>query len=187
MSYKKQLIDLTELELLEIADQYTSASGYLKSRGISSNGNYGAIINKKMKLWDIKWLKKEYKYKKIIKICPVCGSKFETKNDKKETTTCSYSCSNTYFRSGTSNPNWKGNNYRTICFAYHKKECVICKENKIVEVHHLDENNKNNNIGNLVPLCPTHHQYWHSRYKYIVEEKILEYIKEFKFLNRRKI
>jgi hypothetical protein len=29
-------------------------------------------------------------------------------------------------------------------------------------------------------LCPTHHQYWHSRYKEEIEDKIYNYIKEFK-------
>ena len=108
--------------------------------------------------------------------CPVCGS--EKKNLKN--VTCSYSCSNTYFRSGLNNPNFKGNDYRTICFHYHKKECVVCKENNIVEVHHLDENKLNNEPENLIPLCPTHHKYWHSRYKYIIEDQIIKYINKFK-------
>ena len=93
--------------------------------------------------------------------------------------TCSHSCANTYFRSGINNPNWKENTYRTTCFLYHKKECIICGENKIVEVHHLDENNKNNSPNNLIPLCPTHHQYWHSRYKVEIEQKVIDYITEF--------
>lgn len=99
----------------------------------------------------------------------------------KEKMTCSHSCSNTYFRSGVNNPNHKnGDNYRTICFHYHKKECIICGEDKIVSVHHYDENHDNNEITNLVPLCPTHHQYVHSRYKDLVQDKIDEYIAQFK-------
>jgi hypothetical protein len=62
--------------------------------------------------------------------------------------------------------------YRTICFRHHKKECVVCGENKIVAVHHYDENHSNNDPANLIPLCPTHHQYVHSRYKELVMEKI---------------
>lgn len=119
---------------------------------------------------------------KIEKICPICGKNFETVtwSNKKEKTTCSKSCANSFFRSGLDNPNWKDNSYRTTCFYYHKKECVICGEKKIVEVHHMDENHMNNKPENLVPLCPTHHQYWHSRYKEEIENKIYNYIKEFK-------
>lgn len=47
-------------------------------------------------------------------------------------------------------------------------------------VHHFDENKKNNTKENLIPLCPTHHQYWHSRYRFLVEGKIVKYIKNFK-------
>ena len=95
--------------------------------------------------------------------------------------TCSYSCSNSYFRSGQNNPNYKnGNNYRTICFIYHEQKCIICDEDKIVAVHHYDENHDNNSIDNLVPLCPTHHQYVHSKYKDLVIDKIDDYVKNFK-------
>jgi hypothetical protein len=122
-------------------------------------------------------------HKRMIKNCPVCDKSFETMvNHRNEKTTCSYACSNTYFRSGENNPNWsdevKGEfskKYRTICFRHHKKECVVCGENKIVAVHHYDENHKNNDIENLIPLCPTHHQYVHSKYKDEVIGKIDEY------------
>lgn len=120
--------------------------------------------------------KREVKYKQVTKTCPVCGNMFETKEGSRdEKTTCSHSCSNTYFRSGKENPNWDDNSYRTTCFYYHKKECIICGENKIVTVHHFDENHKNNDPENLIPLCPTHHQYVHSRYKNEVIDKIETY------------
>jgi hypothetical protein len=52
-------------------------------------------------------------------------------------------------------------------------------EDKIVDVHHLDENRDNNDIYNLIPLCPTHHRYWHSTYKNEIENKVYSYIKDF--------
>lgn len=120
------------------------------------------------------------KYEIITKVCPVCGKEFETKvGSKEEKTTCSYSCSNTYFRSGTSNPNWKDDSYRSTCFKYHNKKCVICNEDKIVTVHHYDENHNNNEPKNLIPLCPTHHQYVHSRYKDEVMGAIEDYRNDF--------
>lgn len=102
------------------------------------------------------------KYELIEKICPVCNSKFlEKKGHKREKITCSHSCSNTYFAHLRNKPeNWK--NYRTICFKYWKKECILCGFDKVVEVHHLDYNNKNNDKNNLVPVCPNHHQMIHT-------------------------
>jgi predicted HNH restriction endonuclease len=44
----------------------------------------------------------------------------------------------------------------------------------------MDENRKNNNPSNLVPLCPTHHQYIHSRYRDEVLPIVEEYMKNFK-------
>lgn len=124
---------------------------------------------------------KRRKYNIEEKLCPVCDSVFETKiGSKEERTTCSYGCSNIYFRSGEDNGNFKGNNYRTICFHHHEKECVVCGEDLIVEVHHYDENSKNNSPENLIPLCPTHHQYWHSRYRYLVKPSVDEYLENFK-------
>lgn len=143
------------------------------------------ILEKNIDVSNLKKRKTIYEIK--IKICPVCGNEFESKiGNKEERTTCSYSCSNTYFRSGQNNPNWgygengdEKNGYRRICFDNHKKECLICGENKIVAVHHYDENRNNNSPENLIPMCPTHHQYVHSRYKDEVIEKINEFRNNF--------
>ena len=70
-------------------------------------------------------------------------------------------------------------NYRSICFRDHKKECIICGEDNIVAVHHYDHNHSNNDPGNLVPLCPTHHQYVHSSFSDLVKDKIDSYISSF--------
>ena len=124
---------------------------------------------------------KKRKYEIIEKECPVCSILFTTqKGHQREKQTCSYACSNTFFRSGKNNGNWKEDAYRSTCFLYHKKECVICKEKNIVEVHHQDENHENNNPENLIPLCPTHHQYYHSCYRILILDEINEYIKNWK-------
>lgn len=126
-------------------------------------------------------LSKKIKYQRVLKKCPVCNNIFETSvGNRDEKFTCSHGCANSYFRSGSNNGNWKEHSYRTTCFEFHKKECIICKEDKIVEVHHLDENRENNKIDNLVPLCPTHHKYWHSSYKYLIVKEVYEYIDKFK-------
>ena len=108
----------------------------------------------------------------------VCGNPI--KNFKHTKGTCSHGCANKLFRTGENHGNWKQDRYQTTCFAYHKKKCVCCEEDKIVEVHHLDHDKKNNDPSNLIPLCPTHHQYWHSRYKNLIEDMILNYIKQWK-------
>jgi len=106
------------------------------------------------------------------KNCPVCDVFFLS-----EQITCSYSCSNLHFPRNNSK---KYTNYRTICFKYHKKECIICSENKIVAVHHANEDHTDNRPENLIPLCPTHHQYVHSRYKEDVMDKINNYVENYK-------
>lgn len=66
--------------------------------------------------------------------------------------------------------------HRMICFLYHKHECIICGENRIIDVHHFDENKNNNDPSNLIPLCPNHHRFLHSKYKLEFEKIVIEYI-----------
>jgi predicted nucleic acid-binding Zn ribbon protein len=113
-----------------------------------------------------------------IKHCAVCNSII--KNYKSSKGTCSRSCANTFFKSGENNGNFKGDSYQFLCFSNHKKECVVCGENKIVAVHHLNENHEDNTIENLIPMCPTHHQYMHSKYKKEILHVVEEYVKNFK-------
>lgn len=132
----------------------------------------------------------------VNKICPVCNSEFEVSikyDEYRPKLTCSYACANTHFRSGINNGSHakavnseenKGNSYRTICFHYHEKKCVVCDENKIVAVHHYDENHDNNVPENLIPMCPTHHQYMHSNYKSDIAHVVDDYIKNWKDNNK---
>ena len=41
------------------------------------------------------------------------------------------------------------------------KKCLICGFNKVIDLHHLDEDHNNNNIENLIGLCPNHHKMLH--------------------------
>ena len=127
---------------------------------------------------------KQIKYPTVTKKCPVCQKDFKAKlGERKEKQTCSYACANKHFRSGENNGMWKDykeSRYTKVCFKYHKKECVVCQEENIVSVHHFDHNHDNNDPANLVPLCPTHHQYVHSRYNDLVKDKIEEYVINFK-------
>lgn len=107
------------------------------------------------------------------KECPVCKKKFVTRpgtDKKKEQATCSTACSNRFFNGISRNKNVK--HYRKIARRNFPLICCVCDESLIVEIHHYDENKENNSPNNLVPLCPTHHQYYHSRYKYLVIDRI---------------
>lgn len=153
------------------------------------NGTVGRVVKSLLEKWDVDIShfqpgKKNVKYETIKKSCPVCKKMFKTQNGhKREKITCSHSCSNTHFRSGKDNPNYKhggfrlGHNiYQSICFKEHGKKCLVCGESKIVAAHHVDGNHNNNDPMNLVPLCPTHHIYIHSRYKDEVQPTVDKYL-----------
>ena len=95
--------------------------------------------------------------------CLHCGSdvKFKGTLSKGYGDFCSLKCANQKVR-GCALPKPEneliGNQkHRKICFRYHKKECIICKEDKIVAVHHMNEDHEDNRIENLRFLCPNCH------------------------------
>jgi hypothetical protein len=152
--------------------------------GMPLNGNSFKKINRRIKelnldishflsTRDLNKLRR--KYTSENRNCPVCNESFKAvlNPQKKIQQTCSHKCSNIFIPRGNT---LEVSRYRTICFKYHKKECVICGENKIVSVHHFDENHENNVPENLIPLCPTHHQYLHSRFC----EEVLPLIKKYR-------
>lgn len=177
---RKTLKNLSDDKMLHLCDNYYSANNALeKYFNITSKGDYCSILNIKASNLGLEWKKRG----RIEKKCTVCKEYFSNQKSQ-ESITCSYSCSNTYFRSGKNNGNYgSGNNYRTICFEYHKKECIVCFENIIIAVHHYDEDNTNNLPENLIPMCPTHHQYFHSRHK----EEVLDIINTYRdnFIKRK--
>lgn len=179
---------MNKKEILKIFKKSYSKSDVIREMGWSINGNGIRKVDILIEKYSIdirhfdrsKKLREKRIYEIITKECPVCGNEFEAqKGHKKEKTTCSHSCSNTYFRTGKGNGKWKGTKYRTICFEHHEKKCVVCGEDKIVEVHHYDGDHDNNKKENLVPLCSTHHKYWHSRYRNLIKAVVDKYVLEF--------
>lgn len=172
----------------ESVGEFFTYLGYSKDPNTRTKNSVRSKVSELLSIQDIySEIRKRSSEKRLIyKECPVCSKEFSfiKRTDKKEQVTCSHACSNTYFRSGLNNPNFKGTNYRTICFHWHIKECVICGEENIVTVHHLDEDNTNDSPSNLVPLCPTHHQYIHSKFAYLVEKQVLDYIYNWKKENQ---
>ena len=169
MSIYKNLQILTDENFILIFNNFTSAAEYLRSVGCSNNGRYVKFINDNIQRLNLKWKPKETALGS--KECPGCNTLF--KPTRRTQTTCSKGCSNKVFRSGINHYSYyedKPQNYRTICFANNDKECIVCGEKNIVAVHHYDEDHNNNDVINLVPLCPTHHQYMHSKYKVLIQD-----------------
>lgn len=112
-----------------------------------------------------------------LKLCPVCDKPIK---NYKTNATCSSKCAREHFSEMYDEFGCKGKElgYRTICFRNHEKRCVHCDEENVVSVHHLDGDHNNNDPYNLIPLCPTHHQYMHSRFKDIVQISIDKYLEE---------
>jgi hypothetical protein len=114
--------------------------------------------------------------------CSVCNITFSVKEREKQFPTrekyyCSRSCANSIGGKAKSQKYYSDDvSYRVIAFRYHEKKCVVCDENKIVAVHHYNENHNDNRPENLIPLCPTHHQYMHSRFKSLIDDKVQEFI-----------
>jgi len=56
----------------------------------------------------------------------------------------------------------KANNVDLKTYKKVTKECVICKFDKIVDLHHIDGNKNNLSPKNLIGLCPNHHRMIHN-------------------------
>lgn len=105
----------------------------------------------------------------ITKTCPVCRNDFSgPPHVMNKKTTCSYGCSNTYFRKGISYNNEKygrtAKHYRAICEKHHKMVCFYCGIDYALAVHHYDHDNSNNDPVNLIPVCMNHHLLIHSNH-----------------------
>lgn len=68
--------------------------------------------------------------------------------------------------------------YHNIDYETYKKKtekCLVCGFDKVMELHHVDENHKNNSKDNLIGLCPNHHKMLHN-FQY--REEVLTQIQE---------
>lgn len=172
MSFEKEVQKLNIEELADIADNYYSGSDYARyiTKQAKPSGRAISAINNRLKEYDLEWKERGNKSKVIVKICPVCKKEFNTikyaTKNKNEKTTCSYSCSNTYFRSGTNNGRYQfghGTNYRNIAFNELPNMCNRCSilDKEVLIVHHIDRNRNNNDISNLEILCANCHMKEH--------------------------
>jgi hypothetical protein len=190
-------------EIINILINSKSKSEACRKLGFSPNGtgirkidNLGLELKLDLSHFKDKgWYNSFRKYKIALKTCPVCGNNFKAKiGHSREKQTCSYACSNKFFRSGLNNGNYQsgnyilldgtnrqiGNEYRKICFEYWEHICAIpkCGWDKIIDVHHIDYDHNNNNPKNLIPLCPNHHRLTEiNQYKNEINQVIYNLIK----------
>jgi len=114
--------------------------------------------------------------------CANCQSNFNVKEREKqfplkEKYFCCRSCANSRqdWWDSENNP-LRSQGYRAIASKNHELKCVVCDFDSIVDIHHIDENHKNNDPTNLVCLCPNHHRMYHSN---AYKEDITLYIKRY--------
>ncbi|PIN91011.1 hypothetical protein COU57_02280 [Candidatus Pacearchaeota archaeon CG10_big_fil_rev_8_21_14_0_10_32_14] len=87
------------------------------------------------------------------------------------------SCYNSVFHL-EKNKAWNQKKNYGLDYEVYKKiteNCVVCNFNKVVDLHHLDENKKNNDPKNLLGLCPNHHKMLHDfRYRKEMRDSLKE-------------
>ena len=103
--------------------------------------------------------------------CEICGKELwrkprQLKHSKSQKFFCSKS-HQTLWRnqifSGATHPNWKGGEnieYRKILIKSGTKQiCRLCsnKDSRVLAVHHIDKNKRNNNLNNLTWVCHNCH------------------------------
>ena len=172
------MLNIIPEELICAVKEYNSFYKICTKLDICYNGRNVAFLKgeiQKLQLDTSHFVKysNPIKCERIEKICPVCGKTFidvQYSDKKKHKTVCSMSCSNTYFRSNENHPNWKGEErlwplYREL-FSLDELVCKRCGYKEFscsVDIHHIDENRKNNNKENLIPLCANCHHGLHKK------------------------
>lgn len=169
---KKLEDSLNSGELLKIISNSYAATSVSEALGYSKHNRYSKLVQDFCLLHNISTShftgNGKEPAKLLYKECPQCGNIFSCLGSSKETTTCSYACGNKYFAhtQGAKNRKTGAFSYTEFLARFYKNnnlliKCCSCLESRVLDVHHIDENRDNNNIDNLVYLCPTHHAYLH--------------------------
>lgn len=105
---------------------------------------------------------------RIVLPCSYCGKEIErTPSEINSSKTglfyCDRTCGNLHKNKiREASGEWEDSkNYRKKAYDFYGHFCSIClwdEDDRILEVHHIDENRENNNLENLRILCPTCHR-----------------------------
>ncbi len=79
------------------------------------------------------------------------------------------------------------NGFRWVCFQHHERKCVVCGEDGVLDVHHMNEVETDQRPENVLPLCPTHHRYLHSHWPEDVLPAIEQYLERWSNEQKRDI
>ena len=167
---------LTQEEFKQRLFNYTKGTVTLKSPYINRRTKVNIECNICGYIWEIApasvmYDKKEYdfvgcpKCKYIEMTCAFCGKKFErlktqVEKSKSGLVFCSKECGNKYKNEQVTNYQ-NSTDYRRNAFLAYPHKCYVCgydDDERILEVHHIDENRNNNDISNLKILCPNCHK-----------------------------
>ena len=106
----------------------------------------------------------ECKYEEVE--CSYCHKKFKRlksqleKDNKTGFIYCSRECGNKHKNEQVTI--WSnGTGYRRNAFNKYEHKCAVCgwdEDERILEVHHIDEDRSHNDINNLIILCPICHK-----------------------------
>lgn len=116
--------------------------------------------------------------------CSQCGkeiyrSKYQIKKNETGLFYCSRECGNRHKNLIRKiNGEWNNSkNYRRKAFETFPHKCMVCgwdEDERILEVHHKDEDRNNNDIDNLSILCPTCHRKITLHYYKLLEDCTLK-------------
>ena len=115
---------------------------------------------------------RKYKWKPKKSICPRCKRLIKIHAQG----LCSGCYNYTFYLESTKAHNHK--KIHNISYETYKKitsRCLICGFDKVVDLHHLDEDHKNNSEKNMIGLCPNHHKMLHN---FQFREEVLTQIRE---------
>lgn len=115
---------------------------------------------------------------KVKRICIICNREFLVIPSEKNRKFCSVKCSAQFKKISylaENNPMWKGGTKTAYCHRIARQnlvqKCINCLTLKRLEIHHIDFNNKNNKLSNLVILCKSCHSKIHNRVKNITKNQ----------------
>jgi 5-methylcytosine-specific restriction endonuclease McrA len=118
----------------------------------------------------------ECKYEYLI--CSYCGKQIRRLKSeiisKSGFNYCSKECGNRHKSSLIKKAD--GVAYRRNAFEHYEHKCAICGYDDcidVLEVHHIDSNRENNEIDNLVILCPTCHRKITLHYYKLIDRELL--------------